>query len=211
MNCTNCGREIDGQANFCPRCGNFQRKYEQLPLEDMRLTFMRADLSGFTGLSESLTAEEVMAFLNEIFSTFSMVITAHKGVIYQIIGDEIVSIFGMRKESGFTPHMAVMAAEEIFKKLSAFNKKASLKSEIGLKIGMELDAASIYHVRGSIQNSLIVTDGFKKSLVLQKNAEANSVLTGENLYQATKSFFKFTDFGEIVEDEMSVKAYFLKL
>ncbi|UCG91824.1 MAG: adenylate/guanylate cyclase domain-containing protein [candidate division WOR-3 bacterium] len=215
MKCSRCGEEIERLVHFCPWCGMFCGDQKSIPFEDMNLTFLRADLSGFTEMSETMIAEDVMAFLNEVFGFFSKIIERNKGTIYQIIGDEIVSIFGLPKGSTFAPHMAIFAAEEMFHRLFECNKKEYLKNPIGLKIGVETEYASIFNVGESVQSSLhnamIITLGFKKSQILQKNAENNTILVGECLYQATKAFFEYREVGEFLEHDLSVKAYEYKL
>lgn len=171
------------------------------------MVFMRADLSGFTRMSEHMVAEDVMAFLNEVFAVFSKVIELYKGVIYQVIGDEMVNVFGFPKESGFAAHMAIFAAEDMLKKLNELNKKEYLESPVGLKIGMVLEPASVMTVYKNLHNAMVVTRGFKKCQILQKNANENSVLVCDNLYNATKAFFSFVEVGEFVQDSLSVKAF----
>jgi class 3 adenylate cyclase len=211
MKCTNCAREIEQSVNFCPWCGVVIGDYETLPFKDIRITFLRADLSEFTTMSETMIAEDVMAFLNEVFGIFSKVIESYKGTLHQVIGDEVVSIFGLHKESGFAPHMAVLAAEEMFNKLFECNKKEYLKNPIGLKIGIEIEPATVYNIKDDLRNALIISDGFTKSQILQKNAENNTLLVGENLYQETKAFFGYREIGEFVKDNLAVKAYEYKL
>ena len=75
-------------------CGFLVDKKKDLPMERFDMVFMRADLSGFTKMSEEMAAEDVMAFLNEVFAVFSKVIESYKGMIYQVIGDEMVNVFG---------------------------------------------------------------------------------------------------------------------
>jgi len=172
---------------------------------------MRADLSGFTRMSETMVAEDVMAFLNEIFDLFSKIIDSYKGKIYQIIGDEVVSVFGFPRESDFAPHMAIFAAEDMLKELSVFNEKKHLKNPVGLKIGAAMDPSSIFNYYGDLHNASIVTKGFRKSQILQKNALENTMLVCENLYQVSKAFFSFSEVGEFVEDSIAVKAYEYKI
>jgi len=211
MWCTNCSRDIEQSANFCPWCGSVLGKYETLPFEEMQLTFLRADLSGFTRMSEAMIAEDVMAFLGEVFGIFSKTIESYKGTIYQVVGDEVVSIFGIRKELDFAHHMAVLAAEDMFNKLFECNKKEYLKNPVGLKVGIEIEPASVFNLQEDLRNVLIITDGFSKSQILQKNAETNTLLVGENLYQATKAFFSYREVGEFTKDAMVVKGYEYKL
>jgi class 3 adenylate cyclase len=211
MKCLNCKKEIEQAVHFCPWCGAILRQREILPMERLNLIIMRADLSGFTKMSENMIAEDVMAFLNEVFGVFTKIIESYKGIIFQVIGDEIVSIYGFPKESGFTPHMAIFAAEDMIKKLDELNQKEYLKNPVGLKIGMALEAASIFNIQDNLRNSLIITKGFKKCQILQKNADENSLLVCDNLYQVTKAFFSYNEIGEFVKDALTVKAYEYKI
>jgi adenylate cyclase len=207
VNCQYCGRDIAESGPFCPSCGTFLGKLKWLALESTELAFMRADLAGFTSMSESMTSEDVMAFLNEVFGVFSRIIESYKGVIYEVIGDEIVSVFGFPKESGFTPHMAVFAADDLLKKLDELNRRRYLKNPVGLKIGMTIDKASLPSVHRDIRHAVIVTKGFRKCQILQKNAADNTVLVDEHLYQATKAFFTYSEVGTIEQDSFAIRAY----
>lgn len=211
MICPSCNKEISDPSYFCPWCGTLLDKKSTLPMDKLDMVFMRADLSGFTKMSEKMIAEDVMAFLNEVFAVFSKVVISYKGVIYQVIGDEMVSVFGFPKGSGFAAHMAVFAAEDMLKKLKELNKKEYLESPVGLKIGMVLESASVINVYSDLRNGLIVTTGFKKCQILQKNASENSVLVCENLHDATKAFFSFDEVGEFVQDTLTVKAFEYKV
>ncbi len=210
-NCPECKNTLPEKANFCPYCGKILSLEKTLPLEELPLTFLRADLSGFTGLSESMTAEDVMNFLNSLFGSFYAIIEKYRGILYQVIGDEIVGIFGFNRESGYAPHLSIMAVEEIIKKVKECNKISPLIKECKIKCGLEMAPASIYNIKGDLRNAIFVTEGFAKSLVLQKNAESNVVLVGESLYQATRSFFEYEEYGEVIENYITVRAYKLKL
>lgn len=211
MVCPDCVKTIADDVNFCPYCGRLLSTERVLPLEELSPVFLRADLSGFTSLSEQMSAEDVMSFLNTLFDNFYEIINKYKGLLYQVIGDEIVGIFGLKRESGFTPHLAIMAAEEIIKKVKECSKLFSFKKECSIKIGLEMATASIYNTEHSLNDAIIVTDGFVRSLILQKNADNNNVLVGERLYQVTRSFFEYKEFGELIENNISVRAYTLKL
>jgi class 3 adenylate cyclase len=211
MKCPECHKEIADQAYFCTWCGFLLDKKRKLPVDRLDMVFMRADLSGFTKMSEDMAAEDVMAFLNEVFAVFSKITASYKGVIYQVIGDEMVNVFGFPKESGFAAHMAVFAAEDMLKKLNELNKKEYLESPVGLKIGMVLEPASVLNIYNDLRHAFIVTKGFKKCQILQKNADDNSLLVCENLYNATKAFFSFVEVGEFVQDTLQVKAFEYKV
>jgi class 3 adenylate cyclase len=207
MQCQYCTTELPEDARFCPLCGSFNGSKSDLPLEHLKLTILRADLSGFTKMSESMTAEEVMIFLNNVFNTMAEITASHKGTMYEIIGDEMVSIFGYPRESGFAPQMAIIAAEEMLKSILEMNKKDPVHDPIGLKIGIAMEKASLYNIGNDIRSSFIMTTGFAKSQVLQKNAEENTILICDNLYRIAKSFFTFEEVGEFVQDALSVRAF----
>jgi adenylate cyclase len=211
MKCSFCGENLSASVNFCSSCGSFIGETEKLDRESLNLIYMRADLAGFTSMSESMIAEDVMSFINEVFGIFSKIIESFKGVIYQVIGDEVVSVFGYPKTSGFAPHMAIFAAEDMLKKLSELNKKEYLKNPIGLKIGMAMEPTTLFNVKDAIASAILVTEGFNKSQILQKNAERNTVLVCEYMYAATKAFFSYTEIGEFVRDGLTVKAYEYKM
>jgi class 3 adenylate cyclase len=211
MKCLECQNKIDEKFNFCPYCGKILSTGRVLPLEDLRLTFLRADLSGFTGLSEEMTAEDVMTFLNNLFGTCYEIISKYGGILYQVIGDEIVGVFGLSKEKGYSHHLSIMAVEEIIKKVEECSLTHPLTTKCMIKCGLEMASASIYNIKENLRDSIIMTDGFAKSLLLQKNAENNTVLVGEALYEVTRSFFEYEDFGELVENYITVHAYKLKL
>jgi len=207
MKCSFCDADFKTVENFCPSCGNFIGVQEKLDRETLNLVYMRADLSGFTRMSESMIAEDVMSFINEVFGFFSKIIESYKGVLYQVIGDEVVSVFGYPKQSGFAPHMAIFAAEDMLKKLNELNKKEYLKNPVGLKIGMAQEATTLFNVKDELASGIFVTHGFNKSQILQKNAEENTVLVCNHLYAATKAFFSYTEIGEFVKDGLTVMAY----
>jgi hypothetical protein len=211
MLCMTCKKEVNQPLNFCPWCGTTLRAETPSRFENVKLTFLRVDLSGFTKMSEAMIAEDVMAVLNEIFGVFAKIVESNKGILYQLIGDEIVSIFGLNIESGFAPHMAILTADEMFSKLLDFNKKGGFKSPIGLKVGAEIESASIFDLHHDLKSALILTKGFRKSQILQKNAATNTILVGENLHKVTKGFFDYREVGEFVEESFAVKAYEYKL
>lgn len=62
--------------------------------EQRHLSLLMADLRGFTALSESLGAADVVHMLNNYLGTMTEVVQAHGGVIDEIIGDALLVLFG---------------------------------------------------------------------------------------------------------------------
>ncbi|MBF0541008.1 MAG: HAMP domain-containing protein [Nitrospirae bacterium] len=59
-----------------------------------RLTIMMTDLRGFTGMSERLSPEAVVAILNNYLGVMTEIIIKYQGTIDEFIGDAILVIFG---------------------------------------------------------------------------------------------------------------------
>ena len=59
-----------------------------------KVTILMSDLRGFTSLSERLTPEQVVSFLNRYLERMVKTILDHNGTIIEILGDGILVIFG---------------------------------------------------------------------------------------------------------------------
>jgi adenylate cyclase len=59
-----------------------------------QLTVLFADIVGFTSISESLSPQELTAFVNEYLSEMSATIRSHNGTLDKYIGDAIMAFWG---------------------------------------------------------------------------------------------------------------------
>jgi class 3 adenylate cyclase len=82
----------------------------ELPGDWREATVLFADIRGFTRLIESTPAPVVMGLLNEYFAAMIDVIFRHHGTVEQLIGDEIVALFGVPEPGPDVALRAVRAA-----------------------------------------------------------------------------------------------------
>jgi adenylate cyclase len=82
----------------------------ELPGDWREATVLFADIRGFTRMIESTPAPTVMRLLNEYFTAMIDVIFRHQGTVEQLIGDEIVALFGVPEGAADAPQRAVRAA-----------------------------------------------------------------------------------------------------
>jgi adenylate cyclase len=73
-------------------------------------TVLFADIRGFTRLIESTPAPITIRLLDEYFAAMIDVIFRHQGTVEQLIGDEIVALFGLTEDEPDAAARAVFAA-----------------------------------------------------------------------------------------------------
>ena len=84
-----------------------------LPGDWREATVLFADIAGFTRLIESTPARVVIRLLNEYFAEMIEVIFRHGGTVEQLIGDEIVALFGVPQGGPDATAHAVHAAVDM--------------------------------------------------------------------------------------------------
>jgi len=87
--------------------------------ERRRVTLFFSDLAGFTGLSEKLPPEEVVALLNDYLSRMTDLILAEEGVVDKFEGDAIMAMWGAPLEQ---PDQAVRACRAALRQVAALGE-----------------------------------------------------------------------------------------
>jgi len=62
--------------------------------ERREVTIFFSDIAGFTSISEDLTPEELVSWLNRYLSAMTDIVEAHGGMVDKYIGDAVVAVFG---------------------------------------------------------------------------------------------------------------------
>ncbi len=82
----------------------------ELPGDWREATVLFADIRGFTRLTEKTPAPVMIGLLDEYFNAMIEVIFRHQGTVEQLIGDEIVALFGVHEAVGDAAARSVQAA-----------------------------------------------------------------------------------------------------
>ena len=108
-----------------------------------------SDIRGYTTLTESMEAEEVVAMLNTYFETMVEAVFTYKGTLDKYIGDAIMAVFGSPLPLQDHAWMAVQTAVEMRHRLVSFN--ASRPELQAIRIGIGINSDSV--ISGNIGSS----------------------------------------------------------
>lgn len=127
-------REIE-RSGFRPALGGEARD----------VTVLFADLRGFTGLSEALPPDELVALLNALFDAFGAEIMTERGTIDKFIGDAVMAFWNAPLPLPDHPARAVAAALRIRAALRRINSTRA-GSPLRLAIGIATGPASVGNI-----------------------------------------------------------------
>jgi class 3 adenylate cyclase/tetratricopeptide (TPR) repeat protein len=154
------------------------------------------DLEGYTRLAQEIDPEEVQEFLNEFYAGAISVIEKYDGTVDNIVGDEILAVFGVPVAHDLDPDLALRSACEILDYTRAFN--ARHPHEV--------------HIHGGVHTGLVVTGELgsqtrsKYSLVgttvnlaarLVTAARRDEILVSWETYEQTANQFQFEPVGPL--------------
>jgi adenylate cyclase len=167
-----------------------------------KVTVLFSDIRGFTTISESAAAEEIVDLLNDYFSRMVHIIFAHGGTLDKFIGDAIMAVFGAPVQHEDDTARAVQAALDMRRELKAFNaeRRAKGKFEIQTGIGLGYGEAISGNI-GSDQRMdyTVIGDAVNLSSRLEaltKDYE-QKILIGESVYEDVKHLFSCVQLAEV--------------
>ena len=116
--------------------------------EERDVTIMFADLSGFTALSDKVSASELMATTNAYLAEIVDIVDASGGYVDKFIGDAVMAIWGAPVAHEDHPKRAVEAALEIVRRVDEMKAQADAAGKPGfaIKIGLNTGMAVVGNV-----------------------------------------------------------------
>ncbi|ATX82269.1 Adenylate cyclase, class 3 [Mariprofundus ferrinatatus] len=116
--------------------------------KEVNASVLFADIRDFTAMSETMSAEEVVAILNEYFSVVEPTIKEEGGWINKFGGDSLLAVFGVLTPQPDHINHAVQAALKMRHALHEFNLTQEAAGKHSLRIGMGLHCGKM--VAGSV-------------------------------------------------------------
>jgi adenylate cyclase len=174
---------------FLARAEWHEERFSALYLDETlagarEVTVVIADLAGYTSFTERHASEDVASMLNAYFGRIIPLMEQAGGEVHQIVGDELMVIFG--KEGATTDH-ARLAARAALELQSAATQTAVAHPDwprfrVGVSSG-EVHAGLVGAARGHRKHG-VVGDVVNLAARLQSAAPVGSVLIGEETFRA---------------------------
>ncbi len=113
--------------------------------QDREVTLLFADIRGFSRLSERLGPAGTMRWIGDTMGVISECILAHRGVLVDYIGDELIAMWGAPREEPDHPRFACLAALDIVARLPTLSQRwfGEFGEPIGLGIGINTGIAQV--------------------------------------------------------------------
>jgi adenylate cyclase len=114
-----------------------------LPGERREVTILNSDIAGFSTLSQSMDAEELVAFLNDYFRRMIRVVLDHGGNIDKFQGDGMLVVFGAPNPMHDHAERALNAALDMVREIERFNQDLVDAGRSAISVGMGLDTGEV--------------------------------------------------------------------
>jgi adenylate cyclase len=123
------------------------------------LTILFSDIRGFTSLSEKLTAEQVVAMLNEYLGAMTEIVFQHGGTLDKFIGDAVMALWGAPLPAPDHARRAAECALAMMAELERMNARwdaAGASADLRIGIGINSGEAVVGNI-GSLKHKLEYT------------------------------------------------------
>ena len=106
-------------------------------------TLLFTDIRGFTGMSETMAPEDVVALLNEYFEAMTTIILDHGGTIDKFMGDAIMAVFGAPIPRDDHAERCVQAAVEMRKALRSLQARWEAEGKPRFDTGIGINTGQV--------------------------------------------------------------------
>jgi adenylate cyclase len=111
--------------------------------ERREVTMLNSDIAGFSTLTQSMDAEELVQFLNDYFQRMIRVVLDHGGNIDKFQGDGMLVVFGAPNPMGDHAERALNAALAMVREIDTFNRELVESGRDAIAVGMGLDTGEV--------------------------------------------------------------------
>ena len=159
--------------------------------ESRKVSMLLSDIRNFTGMSEQMSPQQVVSFLNDYFSEMVDAVFDNGGILDKFMGDGLLAVFGSLGDQPDHARRAVLAALKMKALLAKINGVRAVdgKPPIHIGIGVHTDEVVVGNIgsRKRLEYT-VVGDGVNTTSRLQTlNKEfGTTILISEATYQEVK-------------------------
>ncbi len=177
---------------------NLRKKLDWVNLERSthEATVLISDLRGFTTLSETYTADEVVDLLNRYFEHMCRIIYKHGGTIDKLIGDSIMAVFGSPESSKKNVMNALSCAAEMQITMNKFNRENQTIGMPALYMGIGLNTGEVVasNIGSEIYNEYtVIGSNVNLAARIESSTVRGQILIGESTFQRSKNYIKVSE------------------
>src|SRR6266567_1955464 len=111
--------------------------------ERREVTMLNSDIAGFSSLSQSMDAQELVRFLNDYFSRMIEVVLEHGGNIDKFQGDGMLVVFGAPNPMTDHAERALSAARTMVREIGSLNHELDKAGKPQISVGIGLDTGEV--------------------------------------------------------------------
>lgn len=110
-----------------------------------RATVLFADLRGYTGMAERLSAVSIVPLLDEFFTTLAAATAAHGGKVFHMAGDGMMAGFGVNDANSSGARAALAAGHAMLQAFAAVAERwrSELSIDAGIGVGLHLGEVAV--------------------------------------------------------------------
>ena len=108
------------------------------------ISILFCDIRSFTSLSEKMTPQELVDFLNDFFKRMTSPISENRGFVDKFIGDCVMALFSIPEESNAVEALcSVKAAIGMQQQIDSFNKDHDRSGDNLLRVGVGIHSGPV--------------------------------------------------------------------
>jgi class 3 adenylate cyclase/tetratricopeptide (TPR) repeat protein len=149
------------------------------------VTVVFTDVTGSTGLGESLDPEAVRRVMERYFETASAVLVRHGGTVEKFIGDAVMAVFGVPRLHEDDALRAARAAVEMRTELAALNDELERDWGVRLRTRTGVNTGEVVAGDPAGGQALVTGDAVNIAARLEQLAGPDEILIGEATHALT--------------------------
>ena len=161
-----------------------------------KITIFFSDLVGFTDLSDSMEAEEIISILSEYLTSMSNIVYQYSGTLDKFIGDAVMVFFGAPASVGAKQDAinCVNMALDMQEKIIELNKSWKLAAPLQMRIGINTGYVTVGNFGSDVRlEYTVIGTPVNIASRLEQKCTPGSILISYETGQYVKEHFKLQE------------------